>query len=49
VSQVALLKNGRVAIAGPKAEVLTSENLSAVFDAPVNIERNGDRFFLRDW
>jgi iron complex transport system ATP-binding protein len=49
VSQVALLKDGRVAVVGPKAEVLTSENLSAVFDAPVNIERSGDRYFLRDW
>jgi iron complex transport system ATP-binding protein len=49
VSQVALLKNGRAAIVGPKSDVLTSENLSAVFDAPVQIERNGDRYFLRDW
>ena len=49
VSQVALLKDGRVAMAGPKDEVLTSENLSAVFDAPVNIEKNGDRYFLKDW
>ena len=49
VSHVALLKDGRVAVAGPKADVLTSENLSAVFDAPVNIERSGDRYFVKDW
>lgn len=49
VSHVALLKGGRVAVAGPKADVLTSEKLSAVFDAPVNIERSGERYFLRDW
>jgi iron complex transport system ATP-binding protein len=49
VRQVALLKNGRVAMAGPKADVLTSENLSAVFDAPVRLEQSGDRYYLRDW
>jgi iron complex transport system ATP-binding protein len=49
VSHVALLKSGRVAFAGAKADVLTSEHLTAVFDAPVNIERAGDRYFLRDW
>jgi iron complex transport system ATP-binding protein len=49
ITQVALLKDGRVAFAGSKASVLTSENLSAVFDAPVALEHSGDRFFLRDW
>lgn len=49
VTQVALLKAGRVAMAGPKGDVLTSANMSAVFDAPVALEQNGDRFFLRDW
>jgi len=49
VSQVVLLKDGGVAAAGPKAAVLTGENLSAVFDAPVTIERVGEHYYLRDW
>jgi iron complex transport system ATP-binding protein len=49
VSQVVLLKGGRVAAAGPKDDILTSANMSAVFDAPVTIERNGQHYYLRDW
>jgi iron complex transport system ATP-binding protein len=49
VTQVALLKGGRVAMAGPKRDMLTSANMSAVFDAPVTLERNGERFLLTDW
>jgi len=38
IGHVVLLKNGRVAMAGSKASVLTEANLSHVFDAPVVLE-----------
>jgi iron complex transport system ATP-binding protein len=39
VEHVVLLKNGRVAADGAKAAVLTAEQLSDVFDAPVALEK----------
>jgi iron complex transport system ATP-binding protein len=36
---VVLLQRGRVAAAGSKAEMLTSERLSAIFGAPIALER----------
>jgi iron complex transport system ATP-binding protein len=41
VSRVVLLRNGAVAAAGPKGEVLTSANLSLVFDASVALHERG--------
>lgn len=41
VQQVVLLDRGRVAAAGPPAEMLTDERLSAVFGAPVRVEHVG--------
>jgi iron complex transport system ATP-binding protein len=47
VNRVVLLKNGRVAVEGPKASVLTSEHLSAVFDHSIVVDESGGRYYLR--
>jgi len=47
IDRVVLLQTGRVFADGPKAELLTSENLSALFGAPVQVSREGD--FYRAW
>src|SRR5205085_8595152 len=47
VNHVVLLKNGRVALAGAKASVLTTANLSTVFDTPVTLEKMGSRYFAQ--
>jgi len=39
INRVVLLQRGRVAAAGSKAEMLTSERLSAIFGAPIALER----------
>jgi len=42
IQRVILLQRGRVLLAGPKEEVLTSSNLSAMFESPIEVrERNG--------
>jgi iron complex transport system ATP-binding protein len=41
-----LLIGGRTFAAGPKENVLTSENLTATFDAPVTLRRSGGRYRL---
>ena len=41
-----LLRAGRVLAAGPRAQVLTSAQLSATFDAPLRLTRTGDRYRL---
>jgi iron complex transport system ATP-binding protein len=41
-----LLREGRVLAAGPRAQVLTSKNLSATFGAPLRLSRSGSRFRL---
>ena len=41
IERVVLLSHGRIVAAGPKASVLTSERLSALFEAPVRIEASG--------
>ncbi|MCQ6560157.1 ABC transporter ATP-binding protein [Paenibacillus mendelii] len=46
-THVALLHEGRMAAAGPKHEVLTSEILSKVYDWPVEIEWSYDRPWIR--
>jgi len=47
ISRVALLKKGHVVAVGPKASTLTSEKMSAVFDAPVIVEERNGRYWLR--
>jgi iron complex transport system ATP-binding protein len=41
-----LLRGGRVQAAGPRDQVLTSENLSATFGAPLELTRTGSRYRL---
>src|SRR5215475_2554583 len=44
IDRIVLLRAGRILVDGPKAEVLTSENLSELFGVPVQVARN-DGFF----
>ncbi|MGH7945684.1 MAG: ABC transporter ATP-binding protein [Opitutaceae bacterium] len=41
-----LLRGGRVHAAGPRGQVLTTENLSATFGAPLQLVRAGERYRL---
>jgi len=45
-SHALLLRGGRVHAAGPRERVLTSENLSATFGAPLRLARSGVRYRL---
>jgi iron complex transport system ATP-binding protein len=40
IAQVVLLQRGRILCAGPKQDVLTSENLTHLFGAPVTVHRS---------
>lgn len=42
-----ILKNGSIAASGPIADVITSEHISAIFDLPITVSREGERFFAR--
>jgi iron complex transport system ATP-binding protein len=42
-----LLRAGRVVASGPIADTLTSENLSATFDVPLVVTRDGERWYAR--
>jgi iron complex transport system ATP-binding protein len=42
-----ILKDGKVAVSGPIADVITSEHVSAIFGLPITVVREGDRFFAR--
>jgi iron complex transport system ATP-binding protein len=44
IGRVVLLRHGRVLLDGPKREVLTSENLSAMFEAPIEVRQNNGYF-----
>jgi iron complex transport system ATP-binding protein len=46
-SHALLLRSGRVVSAGPLAEALTDESLSACFGLPLRLERVGGRLFVR--
>ncbi|WP_062464823.1 ABC transporter ATP-binding protein [Demequina soli] len=46
-THVLLLREGRIVAAGPIAETLTSENLSATYGMPVELTANGGRFSAR--
>ena len=41
-----LLRGGQVLAAGPREQVLTSQNLSATFGAPLRLRRSGERYRL---
>ncbi|MCW3061863.1 MAG: transporter ATP-binding protein [Capsulimonas sp.] len=42
IERVILMKDGRIFRDGPKAEILTTENLSELFGARVEVRRNGE-------
>ncbi len=42
-----LLKNGLIAVSGPVDQVITSEHISAVFGLPLNVTKDGGRFYAR--
>jgi iron complex transport system ATP-binding protein len=46
IERVVMLKEGRVFDDGPKAEVLTSERLSALFGVATEVHRQGARYWL---
>ena len=46
-THVLLLRDGRVHVAGPIEETLTSENLSSAFDLPLELDRHGVRWTAR--
>ncbi len=46
VDRVVLLKQGRVYADGYKGDVLTEENLSALFGTPVSVEKRGDFYHV---
>jgi iron complex transport system ATP-binding protein len=45
--QVALLRDGRIAFAGPPEVALTADRLSALFGAPLTVDRSGSYYHLR--
>lgn len=42
-----LIKNGAIAVSGPIGDVITSEHISAIFELPITVVREGERFFAR--
>ena len=44
IDRVILLKEGRVFLDGPKAEVLRSDPVSRLFGVPVQVQRLGERY-----
>jgi len=46
IERVVLMQRGRIVADGPKAEVLTSERLGALFGVPVKLFRDGEYFHV---
>lgn len=42
-----LIKDGKIAVSGPILDVITSEHVSAIFEVPITVVREGERFFAR--
>jgi iron complex transport system ATP-binding protein len=47
IDRVVLLREGRIATAGPKRSVLTGDRLSDVFNAPISLEEYDGYFYAR--
>ena len=47
IARVILLRRGRIACDGPKADVLTDRQLSHAFDAPLTVDQIGGYFHVR--
>ncbi|WP_062213556.1 ABC transporter ATP-binding protein [Demequina oxidasica] len=46
-THVSLIRDGKIAAAGPIAETLTSENLSSLYDMSVDLREDGGRYSAR--
>lgn len=46
-SHVLLMRNGEAVDSGKTEDILTAENLSGFFEASVDVDRHGDRFYVR--
>ncbi|MGN7360250.1 MULTISPECIES: ABC transporter ATP-binding protein [unclassified Paenibacillus] len=46
-SHVLLIRNGEAVGSGRTEEILTARNLSEFFESPVDVDRHGDRFYVR--
>jgi iron complex transport system ATP-binding protein len=42
-----LIKDGAIAVSGPIGDVITSEHITAIFELPITVVREGERFFAR--
>ena len=42
-----ILKDGKIAVSGPIEQVITSEHISAIFELPITVVREGQRYFAR--
>ena len=42
-----ILKDGVIAVSGPIADVITSQHISAIFELPITVVHEGERFFAR--
>lgn len=47
ITHALLVRSGKAVAVGELGDVLTDENLSATFDLPISLTRNGDRFAAR--
>ncbi len=47
ITHCLLLRDGRVHAAGPKHDILTSANLSAIYGSPLKLTRHAERYTLR--
>ena len=47
IGRVILLRRGRIAVDGPKSDVLTTTSLSHAFDTPLTVEHVGGYFHIR--
>jgi iron complex transport system ATP-binding protein len=47
IGRVVLIKHGRIVDAGPKASILTSRALTALYDAPVHVESENGHYRVR--
>jgi iron complex transport system ATP-binding protein len=44
-----ILKDGKIAVSGPIEQVITSDHISAIFELPITVSREGERFFARSY
>ena len=42
-----ILKDGKIAVSGPIEQVITSEHISAIFELPITVVQEDQRFFAR--